>query len=90
MTGITLFNAISLILLLALLFIYFRNLKSIRSKLLIGLIIFVFVFLVQNVFSLYYLLTMMEYYVPAVELHVFIYSALQMIAFAIMLYITWE
>jgi len=90
MTLTTILTAASVILLFALLFVYFRNLKRVKSKLLIGLIIFSFVFLLQNVFSLYYSLTMMQYYVPEIQVHVFVFSLLQAIAFAVMLWITWE
>lgn len=39
---------------------------------------------------IYYYLTMMDYYVPAVEIHAFIFTLLQTIGFAILLKITWE
>lgn len=90
MTLHTILTATSVILLLTLLGVYIKNLNHYKSKLLIGLTIFSVVFLVQNIFSLYYSLTMMEYYVPAVELQIFIFSLLQTLAFSVMLYITWE
>lgn len=90
MTATTILNAMSVILLLILLALYFKNLKNVRSKLLIGLIIVTLVFFIQNVFILYYSLTMMTYYVPAVEFLVLMLSILQTLAFSIMLWITWE
>jgi hypothetical protein len=90
MSATTVLTAISALLLVILLAVYFRNARRVKSKLLWGLIIFSLIFLAQNVFSLYYSLTMMEYYVPAVEFHILIFSILQTVAFSVMLYITWE
>lgn len=88
--AITLLTAISVVLLVVLLVVYFRNLKQVRSKLLIGLIVFAFVFLIQNFVTLYFFLSMLDYYVPAVEVHIFLFSLLQTIGFSILLWITWD
>ncbi len=80
----------STILLGALLYIYSKNLRKITSKFTIGLLVFAILFLVQNAISLFFYFTMMEYYVPAVQMHVFILTLLQAIAFGILLKITWE
>jgi len=90
MNATTILTAISVILLTMLLVVYFKNLKQMKSKLLLGLILFAAVFLVQNLVSLYYFVTMMNYYVSAVEIHVFILSLLQAIAFGVLLKITWD
>ena len=73
-----------------LLHIYIKNLRKIRSKFTIGLLVFALLFLLQNLVSIYYYLTMMKYYSPEVEVHVFILTLLQTIAFLILLKITWE
>ena len=86
----TILTAISTLSLLGLLYIYIKNLKSIKSKFTIGLLIFAVLFLLQNLFSLYFYFTMIEYFVPQVEVHVFILTLLQTIAFLILLKITWE
>ena len=86
----TILAAISALILAALSYIYIRNLRKIRSNFTIGLLIFALLFLIQNIVSLYFYLTMMDYYVPAVELHVFIFTLLQTIGFAILLKLTWE
>ena len=86
----TTLTGISILLLFGLLFVYYKNLKTARSKFTIGLFIFAVLFLIQNSVSLYYYLTMMAYYAPEVEVHVFILTLLQTIAFAILLKITWE
>ena len=86
----TALTGISTLLLLGLLYIYYKNLKKIKSNFTLGLFIFALLFLVQNLVSLYYFITMMKYYAPEVEIHVFILTLLQAIGFAILLKITWE
>lgn len=86
----TILTLISTLILLALLYVYSKNLKKIKSKFTIGLFIFALLFLIQNLVSLYYYLTMMKYYTPEVEVHVFVLTLLQTIAFLILLKITWE
>ena len=82
--------AVSILLLLGLVYVYYKNLKSIRSKFTIGLFVFALLFLIQNIVSFYYYITMMSYYAPEVEIHVFILTLLQTLALAILLKITWE
>lgn len=86
----TVLTAISTILLLGLVYVYYKNLRKIRSNFTIGLLIFAVLFLIQNIVSLYYFITMMKYYAPEVEVHVFILTLLQAIGFGILLKITWE
>lgn len=83
-------TAISILALGGLLHIYIKNLRTAKSKFTIGLFIFAVLFLIQNLVSLYYYITMMEYYSPEVEVHVFILTLLQAIAFLILLKISWE
>ena len=86
----TFLTSISTLLLLGLLYVYYNNLRKIKSKFTIGLFIFAILFLIQNIVSLYFYLTMMDYYASQVEVHVFILTLLQTIAFLILLKITWE
>ena len=82
--------AVSILLLLGLVYVYYKNLKSIRSKFTIGLFVFALLFLIQNIVSFYYYITMMSYYAPEVEIHVFILTLLQTLALSVLLKITWE
>ena len=86
----TVLTGISTLLLGALIHVYIKNLRKIKSKFTIGLLIFAVLFLIQNLVSLYYFVTMMDYYSPEVEFHVFILTLLQAIGFAVLLKITWE
>ena len=83
-------TGISILPLLGILYVYYKNLRTARSKFTIGLFIFAVLFLIQSLVSLYYYITMMDYYAPDVEVHAFILTLLQTIAFAILLKITWE
>ena len=86
----TTLTAISILALSCLIHVYIQNLKKIKSKFTIGLLVFALLFLIQNLISLYYYLTMMDYYSPEVEVHVFILTLLQTIGFLILLKITLE
>lgn len=86
----TILTGISTIFLILLAYIYIKNLKNIKSKFTIGLLVFAILFLLQNLVSLYFYSTMVEYYTKQVALHVFIFSLLETIAFLILLKITWE
>ena len=86
----TVLAGISTLLLFGLLYVYSKNLKTIKSKFTIGLFIFALLFVIQNIISLYYYITMMKYYSPEVEVHVFIITLLQTIGFLVLLKITWE
>ncbi len=90
MTLTTILTAVSTLILAALLHIYIKNLRKIKSSFTIGLLIFAVLFLIQNLVSLYYFITMMDYYSPEVEIHIFILTLLQAISFAVLLKITWE
>ena len=90
MNATTALSGMSILLLLGLLYVYYRNLANIRSKFTAGLFIFAVLFLVQNLISFYYYIAMKMYYAPEVEVHVFILTLLQAIGFAILLKITWE
>ena len=90
MNATTILTGISTILLILILYVYGKNLIKIKSKFTIVLFAFALLFLIQNLVSLYFFLTMKDYYVPQVEVHVFILTLLQAIAFSILLKITWE
>ena len=83
-------TSVSILLLLALLWIYWQNYRKLKSGFTLGLITFALIFLIQNLMSFYYFATMMPYFVDAVEMHVFLLSMLQSIAFAVMLWNAWK
>ena len=83
-------NAVSIFSLIGLLYVYYKNFKNIKSKFTIGLMIFAALFLLQNLVTFYFNITMMKYYTPEFELYECIFTILQTLAFLILLKITWE
>jgi len=90
MQATTALTFLSIALLAVLLRIYWQNYAKIKSKFTIGLMLFAGVFRVQNMVSFYFFVTMMPYFVQAVEMHVFLLSLLQSIAFSVMLWNAWK
>lgn len=82
--------SINIIILCLLLFIYLKNLRSIKSKFTIGLVLFVTVFLIQNIVAAYFYFTMMDLYAQGTELPVLLLTIMQTLAFIIFLFITRE
>ncbi len=86
----TILTVISTALLFLLILVYSKTLRKMKSNFTIGLLIFAILFLVQNLLSLFFYFTMTEYYVSSVQIHVFIFTLLQTIAFSILLKITYD
>ena len=81
---------INIILTLSLSYIYLKNLIKIKSSFTVGLVIFTSLFLLQNIVSFYFLITMMPYFVDEVESYIFLFSILQTLAFIVLNWITWR
>ena len=94
MEGVMLYSAIltaiNCLLIAGLLYVYLKNYSFLRSTFTLGLILFSLIFLVQNAISLYFYFTMMELYADGVEGYVFVLSAMQFVAFAILNWISWR
>ena len=86
----TVVNGINILLVLSLLYVYLKNLVKIKSIFTIGLVIFALLFLLQNIISFYFFITMMPYFVNEVESYVFLFSILQTLAFIVLNWITWK
>ena len=84
------FTVINCLLIFLLLYVYIKNAIKVKSLFTSGLLIFATLFLIQNIVSIYFYLTMMPYYVDEVETFGFIYSIIQTIAFTILNIITWR
>ncbi len=84
------FTVINCLLIFLLLYVYIKNAIKVKSLFTSGLLIFAILFLIQNIVSIYFYLTMMPYYVDEVENFGFIYSIIQTIAFTILNIITWR
>ncbi len=90
LTATTILSFISSIFIIGLLYFYMKNLSMIKSSFTIGVFVFALLFLLQNILSIYFYFTMMDFYVAQVQVHVLTLTILQTIAFAVLLKITWE
>ena len=86
----TVLTVINLLLLLALIFVYAKNVSKIRSSFTFGLLLFAVIFILQHVLYLYFNLTMMTLYSVEAEIFVFVLTILQTVAFSILNIITWR
>lgn len=84
----TILTAINIILIIILLYVYIKNFKKIKSMFTFGLLIFAILFLIQNIISFYFFVTMTPYFVNMVEIYVFLFSLIQTLAFVILNWIT--
>ncbi|MBS3142225.1 hypothetical protein J4464_02440 [Candidatus Woesearchaeota archaeon] len=90
MTLTTVVTAVNVLLIIALLNVYVRNMMKIRSGFTMGLFVFALLFLIENIVSLYFFVTMMPYYAMDIEGFVFVLKTLQMLAFATLTWITYK
>jgi len=80
----------NVLLILGLMYVYFKNFQKVKSGFTIGLLLFTFLFLAQNAVCLYFTATMMPYYAEGVESYVLALTGMQTAAFVVMNYITWK
>lgn len=83
-------HVLNIVLLLVLLWIYVQNYTKMKSKYTIGLIIFALLFLVQSAMGLYYDTSMTMYYSDPAEQAAKVLEGVKTVAFAVMLWISWE
>ena len=82
------FVIINIFLLAWIFIIQAKNVKLIKSPFPIGLLLFVFIFLIQNLFAFYFYVTMMPLFVDGLDVPVLIITILETIAFGVYLYLT--
>ena len=90
MTLTFVFEALSSLLLLALLFVYYQNYKTMKVKFTLGLLVFALLLLLQNLVGMYYRFTMMGFYNVEAAAGVALIRGIEVIALAVLLYISWE
>ena len=74
---------LNIFILIYLTIIQIRNLRIIRAPFTIGLLLFILVFLIENIVALYFYTTMMEYYALGTEKITFALTFLKTIAFIV-------
>ena len=86
--GISFVNVIILLLLLA---VYSKNLRHIRSKYNIGLLVFSLLFLAENIITIHLGIFTWPVILDAIVMsHIVIINLVELIGLSVLLYITWE
>lgn len=86
----TVISGINAILIISLIAVYIRNLRTIHSSLTLGLLIFAGLFLVENSVSILSYLTMTPYFESSILGYVFTQKILQTLAFITLNWITYR
>jgi hypothetical protein len=85
--GLIVLNIILTVLLLA---IYYKNYRAVKSKLALGLMFFIFAFLLENLLDFFFYNSLVMQSVFGFTTSYFVVNALEMIGLLILLYITWK
>ncbi len=83
-------EAANIALLLGILAAYWQNWRQLKAPFTAGLIVFVGLFLLQNLLGLWLGAMGMMYFAPAVEPYAALLTGLQTVGFAVLLWITWR
>ncbi len=83
-------EALNSALLLLLLHVYAGNYRQMKSALGLGLVVFSFFLLLQNLIAIYFQLMMVDYYSMEVMQHALFISASQTVALAVLAYSTYR
>ena len=81
-------TSINVVLLAILLVIYYRNYMEMKAQFSLGLIIFAAVLIVNKLLTLYFVLVLMMDHADILGVPILILETLQLVAFAILTYIT--
>ena len=81
---------INVVLLIALICIYCKNIIRVPTVFAGGLLAFGLLFLVQNGMYLYFVFTMMSFYSAGHEVFTFVFTICQTAAFGILNYLSWK
>ncbi len=82
-------DAVNLLLLASLLYVYVGNYRAIRTGLGLGLVLFAVLLAVQNALALYFHVAMVDYYSAAVMGHALWLNAAQTAALLVLTWKTW-
>lgn len=88
----TALSAVSIVLLAALLVVWVRNYLTFGSSMTLGLVAFGAVLLVENLLAIYFFFSMQMLYsgAPVVQRAVLVLRALQLVALAVLTYVTMQ
>ena len=77
-------------LLLALLLIYFKSYRTIKSKFTLGLIIFASLMFLHKIGNILFIFRYNEFGVPRLGLPAFVLSLIELLAYSALLWISWD
>ncbi|MGC9518024.1 MAG: hypothetical protein ACP5C3_10070 [Methanomicrobiales archaeon] len=83
-------NVANICLLLALLYVYIRSYRRLKSNFTLGLMLFAFLLLLQNTFFLMFFILQTGFRGPGMGVPLLTINSTQLIALIILLKITWE
>ncbi len=86
----TLFCFVNALLSLSLIYVYLRNYLKLRMPFTLGLLIFAFVFLIQNLVAIYFQFAMIMYYTSEVANIALILNLLETVALLSLCYVTYK
>ncbi len=83
-------NAINVIILGLLLYVYTKNYRHIKSKYNMGLVVFSLLFIIENIISIHLGIFSWPYFETVIITHIVIINMIQLLGLATLLYITWK
>jgi hypothetical protein len=83
-------HAANILFLLGLLYIYAQNYRQVKSKLTLGLVLFVLIFLAHSLMNIYFELTMVMYDSLSAKQAALVLEAVKAVSFGLLLWISWE
>lgn len=83
-------SGVNILLLVALLYPSARNLQKTRSLIAAGLLVFVMIFLLESLMTIFFHISMMRFYSPEVEPQVIALSLLKMLSFGTLVWVTYR
>jgi hypothetical protein len=84
------FSGINVFLTVALIYIYFRNHKLVKSKITLGMLFFAVMFLIENALSLYFYNSLLLQGITSITTFHLVVKFFEMIGLLVLLYVTWE
>ena len=83
-------SGLNVVLTLALIYIYFKNHKLVKSKMTMGMLFFSVMFLIENALSLYFYNSLLLQGITSITTFHLVVKFLEMMGLLVLLYVTWE
>lgn len=90
MEWVVVLEALNVLLLFSLLFVYVQNYRAMKNTFSLGLIFFVVLLLMQNLLAVYFHLAMVEFYSMEAMGHALVLSGAQTLGLGALVFVTWR